>query len=250
MATLKYKDSQGNYQPVIGYNVTYENEVVQTTGTSTTAVMSQDAVTDALADKQDVLVSGTTIKTVNGNSLLGSGNIEIDGGTTGELITISLTTNQDSTYDSDIDGATITVTDNTESTTLYTATWDGTPVDFEIPVPVNYTVSVSAVSGYQTPASVTYSSRTGRSRNITFQYNTEVITVTVNTNVSGVTAEGQVVTINGVNTTIPASGVVSQKVPYGTTYNVVCNAKTGYTTPNTQSYTANQTSRSVTMTYK
>lgn len=54
MATLKYKDSQGNYRPVIGYNVTYENEVVQTTGTSTTAVMSQNAVTDALADKADV----------------------------------------------------------------------------------------------------------------------------------------------------------------------------------------------------
>lgn len=32
--------------------------------------------------KQDTLVSGTNIKTVNGNSLLGSGNIEIQGGTT------------------------------------------------------------------------------------------------------------------------------------------------------------------------
>ena len=32
------------------------------------------------AEKQDGLVSGTSIKTVNGESLLGSGNIEIDGG--------------------------------------------------------------------------------------------------------------------------------------------------------------------------
>ena len=43
--------------------------------------------------KQDALVSGTTIKTVNGNSLLGSGNITIEGGgssyTAGEGIDIS-----------------------------------------------------------------------------------------------------------------------------------------------------------------
>lgn len=32
--------------------------------------------------KQAILVSGTNIKTVNGNSLLGSGNITISGGTT------------------------------------------------------------------------------------------------------------------------------------------------------------------------
>ena len=33
----------------------------------------------AVADKQNTLVSGTNIKTVNGNNLLGSGNIQIDG---------------------------------------------------------------------------------------------------------------------------------------------------------------------------
>lgn len=35
---------------------------------------------DDLATKQDALVSGTNIKTINGNSLLGEGNIEIQGG--------------------------------------------------------------------------------------------------------------------------------------------------------------------------
>ena len=54
--------------------------VVQTTGTSTTDVMSQNAVTTALASKQDTLVSGTNIKSINGNSILGSGNIDIEGG--------------------------------------------------------------------------------------------------------------------------------------------------------------------------
>lgn len=44
----------------------------------------QKQITDALAaiaGKQDTLVSGTTLKTVNGNSLLGSGDIAISGGT-------------------------------------------------------------------------------------------------------------------------------------------------------------------------
>ena len=38
-------------------------------------------ITTALNGKQDSLVSGTNIKTINGNSILGEGNIEITGGT-------------------------------------------------------------------------------------------------------------------------------------------------------------------------
>ena len=37
----------------------------------------------SIDNKQATLVSGTNIKTVNSNSLLGSGNIEITGGATG-----------------------------------------------------------------------------------------------------------------------------------------------------------------------
>ena len=37
-------------------------------------------VVDGVNDKQDKLVSGTNIKTINGTSLLGSGNIDIQGG--------------------------------------------------------------------------------------------------------------------------------------------------------------------------
>lgn len=41
-----------------------------------------DLIDSALSEKQNVLVSGTNIKTINGNSILGSGNIEIQGGST------------------------------------------------------------------------------------------------------------------------------------------------------------------------
>lgn len=42
--------------------------------------LTPDDTDEQLANKQDKLVSGTNIKTVNGNSLLGSGDIEISGG--------------------------------------------------------------------------------------------------------------------------------------------------------------------------
>lgn len=54
-------------------------DIVQTTGSSTSSVMSQKAVTDALNKKQDTLVSGTNIKTINGQPIVGPGNIEISG---------------------------------------------------------------------------------------------------------------------------------------------------------------------------
>ena len=39
-----------------------------------------DKVNELVDDKQDTLVSGTNIKTINNASILGSGNIDIQGG--------------------------------------------------------------------------------------------------------------------------------------------------------------------------
>lgn len=47
-------------------------------------VKSND-LTSLLAGKQDTLVSGTNIKTINGQSILGAGNIEIQGGSGGDI---------------------------------------------------------------------------------------------------------------------------------------------------------------------
>ena len=44
-------------------------------------VYNKTEIDTALNGKQDSLVSGTNIKTINGNSILGEGNIEITGGT-------------------------------------------------------------------------------------------------------------------------------------------------------------------------
>ena len=49
----------------------------RTNHTGTQAISTVDGLQSALNDKQDELVSGTNIKTVNGNSLLGSGDVDL-----------------------------------------------------------------------------------------------------------------------------------------------------------------------------
>ena len=55
---------------------TWDNGVIQESHT----VANYDDLTNELATKQDTLVSGTNIKTINNESILGSGNINISGG--------------------------------------------------------------------------------------------------------------------------------------------------------------------------
>lgn len=58
-------------------------------------VVSQKAIKTKIDTKQDTLVSGTNIKTVNGNSLLGSGDITISGGVAWGNITGNITAQTD-----------------------------------------------------------------------------------------------------------------------------------------------------------
>ena len=53
---------------------------------------TDNAITAATSTKQDTLVSGTNIKTINGESILGEGNITIEGGSGGESCTVDSTT--------------------------------------------------------------------------------------------------------------------------------------------------------------
>ena len=51
-------------------------------------LLADKASISALAVKQDTLVSGTTIKTINGESLLGSGDITVGGGSAIKIINV------------------------------------------------------------------------------------------------------------------------------------------------------------------
>ena len=57
-------------------NLTVNGSIIS----STTPLVTTEYIDTALAKKQDTLQSGTNIKTINGNSLLGEGDITIEGG--------------------------------------------------------------------------------------------------------------------------------------------------------------------------
>ena len=97
--------------------------------------LSQYATKEEVNAKQDTLISGENIKTINGNSILGSGNIEIQGGSGGTSYTagknIDIADNVISTTN-DIDATTVTTEDikikKTESVTVNYISWyDGAP---------------------------------------------------------------------------------------------------------------------------
>ena len=94
--------------------------------------LSQYATTSDLNLKQDVLISGENIKTINNQSLLGSGNIDIQGGggesyTAGQNIDI---TNDVISTTNDIDAGTLTAENikikDTESGTVHYTRWTDT----------------------------------------------------------------------------------------------------------------------------
>ena len=80
------------------------------------ALNSGKAETTALTAKQDTLVSGTNIKTINSTSLLGSGDITIIGGTGDVTGPASSTDNAIARFDSTtgkiIQNSTVTVADD------------------------------------------------------------------------------------------------------------------------------------------
>lgn len=178
--------------------------------------------------------------------MIGKTNAVVGGGSTTpmEKVNVTLTSNQASA--SDLLGATITLSYGSYSEDFV---WEGKALTFSIMQYVAYTLTFGEVSGYKTPASMEFVAIADNVRQIDAQYQTEVVTVTVSAD-SGASVSGQTVTINGVTTTLTATGVVSQKVPYGTSYSVSVSSLSGYNSPATQTFTASQPARSVSMVYE
>lgn len=89
MAILKFQDENNNFIPVVqdvkvnGTSVFDGKDANVTTPTKTSELTNDSGFIDNTYHdntKQDTLVSGTNIKTVNNQSLLGSGNITIESG--------------------------------------------------------------------------------------------------------------------------------------------------------------------------
>lgn len=79
-----------------------------------TSAQTDTAISNATSGKQDTLVSGTNIKTINNQSLLGSGNIEIQGGSGGGSNIIEITQAEYDALTSYTEGAMYVITDAQE----------------------------------------------------------------------------------------------------------------------------------------
>ena len=115
-----------------------------------------------------------------------------------------------------------------------------------LPVGVEVTISFPEIEGYKKPDNIVFTHNGGLSSKSGL-YETEVVTVTLSAYDSS-SVSGQKVTINGQQYTYSAP--VTVKIPFGTTYSVSADAKDGYEQPETQQFTANQVSRSVSLVYQ
>lgn len=169
------------------------------------------------------------------NSESGSWEV-IEGGGIGEItetVKVSLTSNQ-TNPNAELNGAKVTVTYSGNITREQV--WAGSELTFNIPTGQEYTVAVSAIQDYATPETQQYTAIAGETRNLTFTYNTTVVSVTV----SGVTSATATVTGSSTSNLTFSAGVMTQtfRVPTGQAYTVTFSEVSGYATPAQISTTA------------
>ena len=144
----------------------------------------------------------------------------------GSIVVVNMNSNQDETFNTG--SATITYGNTSETLT-------GSSVSFIVPKETAYTISFGNVTGYATPSDITGTSVAWGSATHSATYNTEIVTVT--TEMSGATLY-----VDGVEYTEPV------KIAWGESYTVTGSAVVGYSV-SSETITASQTSRTVTVTY-
>lgn len=146
-------------------------------------------------------------------------------------ITVSMNSNQNETFTSG--SATISYTHN--NTTVTDTQSGATAIFTDIPAGVSYTISFGTVNGYATPSNVTGTTATFGRPSHTVTYNTELVSVTTEQN-------GATLYVNGIEYTEPV------KIAWGSTYTVTGSTVAGYSV-SSETITASQNSRTVTVTY-
>lgn len=155
------------------------------------------------------------------------------------LVTVAMADNQ--TAYNDIANATATVA--ASGITTQTVSNGGV---VKVPTGVSCTVTWKGVTNYKTPTAQTFTT-SGSAVTKTGTYQTEVVTVSLSAD-NGVSVVGQKVTINGTTHTWNGTAI-TQKIAFGTSYSISVDAKSGYTTPSAQSFTASQSGRNCNLVY-
>ena len=89
--TQKFQQIKESLTNLVGTRASRHLDNLSTVGLENITSHVKDITETELNSKQDKLVSGTTIKTINGESLLGSGNIEVKAGTQYAMVVVDHT---------------------------------------------------------------------------------------------------------------------------------------------------------------
>ncbi|MFR9562452.1 MAG: hypothetical protein SNG10_07780, partial [Rikenellaceae bacterium] len=174
-----------------------------------------------------------------------------DGSAFEEEISITLVSNQGAS-DTSLNGSVVSVTWEGQEEALGLA-WSGSVLKATIPMSVQYTVTPSAISGYSSPEAQSFLAIGGNKRQVDFSYSCEAVTVSVTADDSASTS-GRTVTVKHTTTSATigsgTGSTVVVKVPTGTPYTVSVDSWATYIAPSSQSFTSNQTTRTVTFEYQ
>ena len=213
------------------------------------AIVKYDSVSTSLASGGSVkiptgksvtitwgAVSGYTTPAKNTFTATGT-SMQYEGVYNTTIVTVKMADNQ--TDYNDIASATATVA--ASGMTTATVSNNGTA---KVPTGSSCTITWSVVSGYKTPDKQTFTT-SGTSVTKTGTYQTEILTVNVTSDID--LPSSFTITVSGIGSQTTASKVY--KVPFGTSYTVSASAADGYKTPTSQSFTANNVSRTVIVEY-
>lgn len=174
--------------------------------------------------------------------MIGRTNCTQKGGSPSEFVNIQMLTNQ--AEHSNLNGAVLTMSYETYSKQY---TWDGSEITFSVPAHVSCTIEFPEVEGYKKPDNITFVAVEGNSRTIEAEYKAELVKVNVSSS-NGSAVSGAKITINGKQHTWNGTEI-RQLVPFGTQYSVVAGAVSGFGTPSTQTFTAQNPEREVSVVY-
>lgn len=153
-------------------------------------------------------------------------------------VTVGLDSNQ--TDKTDVGDAKVTVSYGDKSVEVANG---GT---VKVPMGASVTVSASEVPGYATPAPQTFTANAA-SKELSFVYNTCVLTVSISGLKDGDAAQATVSYKGGTDQTVASGGTC--KVPYGVVVTVSVPDVSGYGKPDAQTFTPDVPSKSVEMVY-